>query len=315
MTIKIAIIGTGNMGKRHLEACGKLPQELEAVCYDSNREMLDSVSDFCEANKIKLNKLILANSMTELLEFISEKTIVIVATTARDRQKILSLVIARQPLAIITEKPLTQTLAEYESLIELAKEKKVPVYINFTRHLYAFYQEIKEQLEGLKAVSMRVVFPNGIALIGIHMFELMTWLLNVNECKIVESKLHKTFQTKRKDYVDMYGEIAVEISNGMCCTFSSCENSNVFSIEIDSERNRFRIFESENRMEIADKYGSIEQKRLEIPYTSQIMDIAIADLLKSGRTRKLPDIFEAFLAHKMLFNYLNNHKLTGMNIT
>ena len=175
MKNNIVIIGTGNMGKRHLQACAKSSDELEVICFDSNNAALQSVPEFCQKNNIKTAQLILAKSLTEVLSFIKDKTIVIVATTAQSRQTILAEVIKRKPLCVIAEKPLTQTLSEYESVRALASAMTVPVYINFTRHLYDFYQEIKAQLAGIKDKSMTAVFPNGIALIGIHMFELMTW--------------------------------------------------------------------------------------------------------------------------------------------
>jgi len=299
MKTKIIIIGMGNMGKRHLQAICHLAVPLEFYCYDLNPVALESVKNFCQQNFISNENITLTTDHNQIIANISSQAVVIIASTARGRAALLEQIIKQRPKAILAEKPLCQTTAEYEQLTILAKQEAVPIYLNFTRHMYPFYRQIKQSFNGSEGVLFKAAFPNGLACIGIHIFELMTWLTKTKSATVVKSQLEAAFNSKRAGYQDFYGSLKVEIDGGQVCTFVSRQKDQTAIIEISSNRNQYLIDES----------------KIEAPYTSQISDKVVSDLIEKGETDKLPDIFQSYLAHKILFDYMQQVGRENANVT
>src|ERR1700761_5732373 len=128
---KVIVIGTGNIGKRHIQAIYKSELDFKILAYDIFESSLLSVNDFCSSNNLDLERISLIDNFESLLEHIDGNSIVIVATTAFGRKEILESVLAKQPAAIIVEKPVVQSDADYLQIQALAAEKNVPVYVNF----------------------------------------------------------------------------------------------------------------------------------------------------------------------------------------
>ena len=138
----VLIIGTGNIGKRHLQGASFLP----VSCYDISRDSLESVRPFCESNKIRIPKLL--PELDDALNTITPETVVIVATTANGRVPLFKKIVSRNPREVILEKPACQSLSEYKQLMKITGEGEV--YVNIPRTLYPVYQQIG--LEGKHAM-------------------------------------------------------------------------------------------------------------------------------------------------------------------
>lgn len=319
MKTKLIIIGLGNIGKRHLQAISNLNFLEEVLCYDINAKSLDLVPSFCEENDVRVKNLKLISDLDKILKSISKETIVIISTTAKGREKILAESINRQPRAILAEKPLCQKVSDYENIMTLAGTKKVPVYINFVRHQYDFCYEIHKLMKDSKEKSFNAFFSGGMACVGIHMLEMMTWLLNVNSYRILTSRKSEVYETKRKGYCDFSGEMLLETNNSNLCFVravkTASEKEKASLIDIFSDEKQFRIYEFAKKMIVSDMSNSIKVLDIEIPYISQITDKIVENIVNDKEAPKLPDIFQAYLAHKILFEYMKINNVENLNIT
>ncbi|MCK5613628.1 Gfo/Idh/MocA family oxidoreductase, partial [Candidatus Pacearchaeota archaeon] len=181
MKIDIFIFGMGNMGKRHFQAISHLDYYNKIYCFDISQEAIASVKDFCSENDLDEASLVLMNDFDEMILKISKDSIVIVSTTANGRVELLESVMSKRPKVIMAEKPLCQNLEEYEKILYMSEENDVPIYINFPRHRYPFYQRIFSDLKNLKQQSFHAKTWGGMACNGIHVLELMTWLFSINK--------------------------------------------------------------------------------------------------------------------------------------
>lgn len=315
MKTNIVIIGTGNIGRRHLQAVSALDLPAGIACYDSRPDALESLPGFCAENGVDVSRIQVIEKIEELNRAVTKETAVIVATTAKGRKDIIASLIARQPLAILAEKPLCQSLKEYDQIVSLAAKYRVPVYVNFSRHMLDFYQDIHSQINDAKRKSFYAHFPGGMACIGIHMLELMTWMLGAKTFKLISSSCGKVYETKRQGFYDFSGEMLIEANKGGMAYLSATEKEDVFSIGIFSESAEFVVYEFAKKMVRADSSRNAQFSDIHIPFTSQLTDKVIRELEARRATSLLPDISHCRLAHKILFEYMAAHGIQDVNVT
>lgn len=136
--LRIAIIGTGFIGKQHIEAIRRIPGTEVVAIVDSNEAMAKAV-----CNDLGIEKYYL-----DYKEMLQDETIDIVhnCTPSAMHYSINKDVIASGK-HIYCEKPLTLTSAEAEELVALAKEKKVSTGANFNYRHNAMVREMHERVQ------------------------------------------------------------------------------------------------------------------------------------------------------------------------
>ena len=155
MKTKIALIGLGNIGKRHLQAVSKSANVSKIMCLDTDAGSCESLKPFCEENGIPLEKIELHRNLDTIIGKISRNTIAIVATTAPGREGILQRLMLRRPLSVIAEKPLCINKEEYDSIRFTSESLKVPVYVNLARRIFGFYNAILNDTKTAKKKSKK----------------------------------------------------------------------------------------------------------------------------------------------------------------
>ena len=153
---KIVIIGLGGIARRHIQAIFNLKIEYEIIGYDINKESIENTKQFLKNENIHIKNLEMIESYDNTINKIDSKTIVIIATSADVRKQIIEDVISKNPKAIITEKPFTQNIEDYNKIIELSKTNKIPIYLNFRRHYYKLYMQIKSILNTKENVNINI---------------------------------------------------------------------------------------------------------------------------------------------------------------
>ena len=314
MRINIVLIGLGHIGKRHLQALDRLNTIDHLFCFDTNKMAWKDVELFCSQNNLRFKNLQRLDSLESAARHIDHRTIVIVATTAKARIDILLKVIRPKPLAILAEKPLCQYAADYRRLTSAAKKYKVPKFINFPRHVYSVYQHITQELKQAENASFTVVFSGGMSCNGIHFFELATWLLGAQTFKILYSSVDKDFAAKRKGFRDFSGEIIVRINEKHLCIFKCHKKESAFALSVQEGNKEFRVYETEKKMIVHRHPRILSQKKIELPLISQLTD-RIVTLIAQKKPSGLPGLDAAYLSHRILFDYMQRHRLSHLNIT
>lgn len=313
MKNNIVIIGTGNIGKRHLQAVGNLKMADGVVCYDNIEASLNSVHPFCKANNIDAEHLDIRADYKNTLDAITPGSIVVIATTAKGRKDILLDVIAKRPKAVIAEKPLCQSDEEYKQILAASKAGSVPVYVNLTRHSFDVYKRIKREIIAAKERIFVSVFPDGMSCIGIHIFDLMTWLFDAKTQEISSSTAFGLTETKRGGCFDFYGDMSLLLDNRDAAFFRAAQKDCVFSVKISTEDKEYNVFEYSKKMVITDRSGEVRTEEIEVPFVSQTTSKIVAQIME-GEKPDLPTVEESYLAHKILFDYMRKNSLEGVNI-
>ncbi|QEC78074.1 Gfo/Idh/MocA family oxidoreductase [Mucilaginibacter ginsenosidivorax] len=313
----VIIIGTGNIGKRHLQALYRSDLEFEIVVYDVFKESLSSVSQFCIDNKLDSARVTPVESFDKLLGFINGDSVVIVATTATDRINTLEPVIIRKPKAIIVEKPIVQVEADYYYIQSIAESNQVPVYVNFIAHAQHFYREIYQNVKDAKEFSFYTNMPNwGMSTVGVHQFELFFWLFGIKEYEVVFSEVSSVYEQKRKGFYDLAGSIVLSDKKGNIAVFRNHTVPSFPSIQIITEDYLYTVHESQNMLIKIGPDKKPVVTDLNVRFVSTYIN-EIVDYVFNNEFDKvyLPTIADSFLAHKLLFDYISQHVKTPLNIT
>jgi len=314
--VRIIIIGTGNIGKRHLQAISNLSIEFEVFCYDKLKSAVNSIPVFCTNNNVRIKNLHYLYNISDIEKKINNMTIVILSATSKNRIDTLTMVLNKKPLAIIAEKPLVQNLRDYEQIIQMSKKNNVPIYINFIARAQLFYQKIYKDVKEEKEFVFYANMPKwGISTVGIHQFDLLCWLFRVTSYKMVVSNLKSIYETKRKSFYDMVGSIILETEKRNICVFNNMENESFASIQIITSNKIYNVFEEQKKMLIIEKDNVSELKEINFVYVSQYINTVIESIISSNSSIMLPDIEEGFIAHKILFEYMKRNNVENLNIT
>jgi predicted dehydrogenase len=312
--ITIIVIGTGNIGRRHIQAISKLHIDYKLYCNDSNEKAIIACSDFIKMNSLRIPQIFYSTRLLELSEFVKD-SIVILATTANNRISLFEFLLPKRPLAIIAEKPLCQSQLEYDNILKICENGKTKVYVNFIAHLQPFYHEIKSVL---KQESEFIFYSNlprwGISTVGIHHFELLTWLFDIKNYKIMFSHVKEIYEQKRESFYDLAGSIHLMDDNGNIAVINNTSSESIVSIQIITQNILYNIFQQHQKMLEIDKGGTFNVKKINYIQISEYMHNVIMDIINDNRS-KLPTVDESIIAHRILFDFLNIHNLNTLNIT
>ncbi len=313
---KIALIGIGGIGKRHLQAISNLNIDYELICFDKNIDFLDFLPEFCNSNNIKKTNINMVESEEIFYNCISDETLVIIATTAKGRKGILEGCIEKRPLAIIAEKPLVQNNTDYQYIINKAKDFKTNIYINFIARAQPFWKKIHKEFKNTK-FNLVTNLPKewGIACVGIHHFDLFTWFIGENGYEIIDSSVKYVFEQKRKGFYDVAGNILISTERGQFLNVNSSENPNISSVQFINETDIYNYFEIQKKLLKLDKKNKLRIDSAEDLYISNYMTEVIINILTKKDKCILPDINESYIPHKILFEYLMINHLDDLNFT
>jgi predicted dehydrogenase len=315
--IDIVLFGTGNLGKRYIQAISKL-KDVNLFLYDISSEALSSVKDFVSQNNITSLRYEILSSFSEAEKKINKNSIVIVATASRNRMEILGAIIQNFPKAIICEKPVTQKLEEYVNLLELLKENGTKSFVDFTLRMQPFYQAIKNEIGKVTSGVFYANLPKmGLACVGIHQIDLFMWLFNLQNCQLKNSTFVETYEQKRKGFFDITGSMELESGN-----FKAFINNDGFdnfrTAQIITDNTVYNVHEDQRVMTKIKKAReeNLISESISYSFVSQYMTSVVSNIIENKFEEiPLPSLEESFVQHKVLFEYLSKHSLLDLNFT
>ena len=306
--IKLGVIGTGNIGKRHIQSALDI-SEVEIFTFDHNNQSLNSLELFLKnLNLESTKKVTITRSYEAFLDLVSDETIVIISTTAKGRSELASNILDKNPRALILEKPVCQNIKEYVQLLEY---DAVPIYVNFSRRSYEIYREIKalvsQDIEEIKVILSQ----NGIATNGIHMLDLFFWLLEKDKYVLAKSEISNPYETKRKDFFDFSGSILFRVDNTLCSLVDApfkCPEL----IQIITRKNIISVYEQNTKMVISDG-EKLSISDFTIPVQSNLTS-KILEQIVNNKEVFIPNIKNCYSSHSLLFEVMKKHNLLKLNI-
>jgi predicted dehydrogenase len=134
--MKIAILGCGSIGKRHLRNVKSLlKEEGEVIAFDVNQEALDFVS-----------KEYGVRTSSDLDQVLQEADGVFICTPNHLHAS-LALRAVQNGCHVLVEKPLAHTMENVDELLRLANEKNLTVTVGYMMRFYEPLRRVKQMLD------------------------------------------------------------------------------------------------------------------------------------------------------------------------
>lgn len=309
---KIAIIGLGNIGLRHLQG---------ALCYKSKYEIYG-----IEKNEERLNSL--RDDYGENCSFYSDISmlpqsvdVIVIATTSSVRRTVLENIFDAgiNVSYIVFEKVLFQSEEDYIWAEKQLVERNIKAWINCVRRETQGYKMLKSKLDDVDKFYVRVLGGEwGLCCNGIHFLDIIKYLSDEDSVELLDTKLELPIvDSKRVGFKECYGSFKGK--TGKCKSFSiECINDDSISTLVYIYCEKFTmIIDEEARVAFYKNTDEQEKHRIiqfDFPYVSEMAGNILNDILEKG-TCSLPEYDKSMNLHldyiKIISDFFNSN---GMEV-
>lgn len=285
MSFKIALIGCGNIGSRHLQALKKTQREIEiTICEPFADSRATALTRY---NEVEDNLCIKDFKVLENYKLLpSDIDFVIIATSASERFDIAKWVVNNIDLKyLLLEKVVFQSIDEFSSFDDLIKNKNIKVWVNCPRRMYGFYQTLKNDFSGIDKINMTVSGDNwGMGCNSIHMMDLYQYLTNCKEYKCDNSRLsEKIIDSRRSGYKELLGEIKINTEKGDITIVCTETGNAPINIRIQTLKGDINVSEVNKLAKFYDKQGNlINELEVDVIPQSCLTNIVTEDIIDTG---------------------------------
>ena len=291
---KVAVIGAGQLGSRHLQGLKGAESPLSITVMDNSKESMQASNERYETITAVREKTI--EYVTSIQELPKELDLVIIATGSRPRAAIVkSLLEYASVRYLVLEKVLFPVLNEYEEIESVLRAKQVRCWVNCPRRMFGMYKQIKETIDISKPIYMTNADEDwGLCCNAIHMIDLFLYLTEETSYKVETRLLNKKIEdSKRGGYIEMTGTLRITSPKGNELTLISEKDfKGEKHFMVENGDNMYIIFEGEGSW-----YYQNQKSDYAIPYQSQLTGILSDEILKTGGCSLTPYLLSS-LYHK-----------------
>ncbi|MBS1526954.1 MAG: Gfo/Idh/MocA family oxidoreductase [Bacteroidetes bacterium] len=303
----ILIVGTGNLGCRHLQALAKLNNNVKIFVLDPQPAALD---------RAKNSWAEVASNAAQVtyhqdFDFGTEIELAVIATNSNIRsavtKKMLDKIVVKH---IVFEKFLFPELSQYTEIADLLKGKQIKAWVNCPRRMYGVYNEIKKRLKA--PVSFSVTGGAwGLACNSIHFLDLFAMLSGAVPAANRAILSDGLLASKREGYIEFSGSVFGNTNNGDTFHINDTNQpGQPITICIADAEKTIHVNEGERYYIVLDagiRDRTVEPVFFDIPYQSQLTNIFADSILETG-TCALTEYGESCRLHTQLLDiFLNQY--------
>ncbi len=315
----IAIVGSGNVGSRHLQSIVNVSNSPSIEVIDPSEQSLALGKErFDQVAKDKLFDISYFRTIKKLKKTID---IAVIATTSTVRKQVVKELLQHANVRyLILEKVAFSSEADFIEIISLLKEKGVQAWVNCPQRMYPFYKQLKKEIIGQVISYEHIGGDWSMGSNSIHLVDHLSYLADDEMCTVDYSNLSKEIlESKHKGFFNFTGELIVNFSKGSQLLLAADTNDKKSPIiKISTSSVRYLIKESSETAKVA--YEKDDWQWNDIPFKmelqSQLTNLVIEQLLAKGRC-DLTQLGTSFKLHKPLIESFNNHLklVTGREYT
>ena len=308
---KIAIIGAGQLGSRHLQGLTKINQAIDITVIEPNPDALNLAKNRYE--EMPVNPLVRSVSYVSSLKSISQDLdLAIIATNANVRRKVIENLLGKtQVKYLILEKVVFQSIRDFEEVIQFLEEKCVKTWVNCARRITPFFLKLREKT--IKAGKVQVIVKGrkwGMASTTIHMLDLLAFLTGQTEICVDGTRLdHKIYKSNRGGFLELGGKLLAQTVRGDILELTDeRDKGKLFSkviikfdgqnIEVNQSSGYFRRYLQHPEDAKKKPYHMPLQSEITAKLAEQILDFGNSDLTT---------LDESYLLHRPMLDAFNEH--------
>jgi hypothetical protein len=311
----ILIVGAGQLGSRHLQGLAKCTNSLSIFVVDVNpkalqlaqQRWLEVVSEYVADKEVSFH--------TDLSQCSNDVDLVIVATTARKRVQLVSLIKEHVTARFwILEKVLAQSVVELDQLLVLMGTG-CKVWVNTPRRMLPWHKLIRDRFTKQSPLHLRVTGKVwGLACNAIHFLDMLTWFSGESLSQIsTEGLSSKWLEAKRPGNWEIMGKLTAQFSGGSTATLIVEEGDPMdlcYQFEIDDRSFKWLIDE-ENGCAVRSDGVSIAGR---LPFQSEVTPLLVDEILTTGKC-ELPSLSISVEVHRVFLGAMLDHWRNTMNST
>lgn len=301
--IQILIVGTGQLGSRHLQGILNQPIKAKIYLFDKNEDSIKIALD--RANEVfydqKSIEIVILKSMNEIPKHLH---FCIIATTVQPRFQIFKSLISNHSIDyFILEKLLFADEVEYLSFNQLYSQQ-TNIFINCPRRMFKDYKKLKRKIGDEEIISISVDGHDwNLASNAIHFLDLIQFITDseINLDFGCRESLH-LINGKREGSKELRGKI-----RGNCgkvsfeMTSSEIKKDLVICFNI---RNGQSIILNETKGTVKYNLNHFSsENNFNLPYQSELSGSIINQLIENKQC-DLPNLSNVYNLHKDYHSFL-----------
>ena len=283
---KVAIIGAGQLGSRHLQGLKTAQTEMDIWVIDASEESLKVAKERFEVVESKTPKIIhYAQNIDAMPQTLD---LVIIATGSKPRAAIIKSLLSKVSVSyLVLEKFLFTRLQDFDEIESLLKEKGMKCWVNCPRRMWPSYEAIKKIINQDKPVCFEFANQNwGMCCNSIHMVDI--WMSLAGDSKFVvnlsEVEPH-VIESKRPGYIELLGKESFYSSNDDYLSLGCfSEYNGDVNVTITNDGNKISLNEGTGVWSI----NGGEEHQDKTPFQSGLTGILADEILTTGDCRLTP---------------------------
>lgn len=302
MNKSIVIIGAGQLGSRHLQACKLLNIGTNIYVVDPSNNALMVAKERYDA--IPPNDLHNVQYLNNLNGIPFNIDVAIVATNSKQRSQVINDLLSHVAVKyVLLEKFLFPDLKSYDDISNLLSTKNVKAYVNCPRRMFEYYKKLKNEINDRKIEMVVKGNQWGLGSNAIHFVDLFSFLTNDHDVKLEHEALDDALhESKRPGYVEFTGSLSISNKKGTLQLNSFNAEIAMPEIDIICDSTQFTICESSpSHIKKYDDGQLTDDYVISIPYQSQLTNLVIQQLLEDG-TCDLTEYEASATLHKFMLN-------------
>ena len=212
---KVAVVGAGNIGSRHLQALVKFDRPLEIYVVDPSPDALGHAA--ARVDEVASNEHVSVHYVGEFSKLPSALDVAIVATTSKERRGAIEAMLEGSTARfLILEKVLFPAPSDYEAVGALLSANGVVAYVNCVHRLYPFYQRMRNEIGGAGPVDLQVSGSGwGLATNYIHFLDLTAFLCGRTDARVDHVNIDEVESDPRHvGRIDFFGDVQGGFGDG-----------------------------------------------------------------------------------------------------
>ncbi len=313
MKRRVAVVGAGTLGARHLQSLARLDRPLTVDVVDPSAASLQRAAALLhEAGGLKAGE---CNMRSDISELAAVPDLAIVATNSRERRPVVARLIEMGVPRMILEKVLFTRLADYDAVDALIARNNVQAWVNCARRSCPRATDLAALIDRQQVDYTVSGAGWGLASNLVHHLDEFAMFCGSDDLELSASKLLPgTYPSKRGGYIEFFGEIQASAPNGSRLTAICREGSEAISgdrvVSIHTNKIDITMRLSEQTMTVR-KNGAARTEPYPVPLQSEAMASHVASIF-DNRPPAIPDYATAAKLHRgMLAAFLEQVRRTS----
>lgn len=307
--IRIALIGAGNLGSRHLQALALLNADTTIHVIDPSQNSLRIARERFNASKKNIKVDVIYSPV--IPETQDSFDVAIIATNSSIRRKVIEEFVQKNKVKfIIMEKIVFQQCDDFSRIKELLDLHNIRAWVNCPRRMFSFYKNLKSKLKGAAFLDLTVKGSQwGLGCNAVHMLDLYAFLCDDADISLNSNGLNTGWiDSKRPGYIEFVGSLLGKSKFGQIELTSYPIGNMPLVLDLASDKMRCIIHEDINTAYISTSDDQWKWSRIDIDikYQSELTNLIVEDLVETAKCG-LTSFEESTFIHKELLTSFIGH--------